>query len=131
EIPNFSVVYIFIINTVILFLFLLWDFFRGRNYRRELMKIERIDETDSLPSPVTPYQKSIDVKLSIMKKHHNDSLEKETKKTEENLDELTRWIHDMKMPMTTMKLMIDDMEKKDSLAMEGEWLRLDATLNEM
>ncbi|WP_245541943.1 sensor histidine kinase [Salinicoccus albus] len=95
------------------------------------MKIERIDEADSLPVPVTPYQKFIDVKLSTMKKYHNDSLEKETKKTEENLDELTRWIHDMKMPMTTMKLMIDDLDNKNRPAMEEEWLRLDATLNEM
>ncbi|UJL47166.1 sensor histidine kinase [Virgibacillus sp. NKC19-16] len=131
EIPILSVIYIFIINTVILSLFLMWDFFRGRNYRLELMNIERIDETDSLPAPATPYQKRLDAQLSVMKKFHNDMLESETKKTEENLDELTRWIHDMKMPMTTMKLKIDDLDEKERSGMEEEWLRLDAALNEM
>ncbi|WP_027963755.1 sensor histidine kinase [Halalkalibacillus halophilus] len=131
DIPNFSVIYIVIMNTVILSLFLLWDFSRGRNYWRELMKIEKIDETDSLPEPETPYQQRLNDQLSVMKRHHNQILESESKKTAENLDELTRWIHDMKMPMTTMKLLIDDLDRSKGARLEEEWLRLDATLNEM
>lgn len=131
DIPHLPVLYICIINTVMLSLFLIWDFFRGRNYRLEFMRIKRIEETDSLPAPVTPYQKKLNAHLSVMRKYHNTILESESKKTEENLDELTRWIHDMKMPMTTMKLMIDDLDKKERSGMEKEWLRLDAMLNEM
>lgn len=130
-IPYLPVLYIFIVNTVMLFFFLLWDFFRGRNYRLELMRMEKIEETDSLPAPETPYQKKLDRQLSVMRKSHHTLVESESKKTEENLDELTRWIHDMKMPMTTMKLMIDDLGEKEKSKIELEWIRMDAMLNDM
>lgn len=131
DIPYLSVLYIFIVNLVMLFLFLLWDFFRGRNYRIDLMSVEKIEETDSLPAPETPYQKKLDRQLSIMRKSHHTLVESESKKTEENLDELTRWIHDMKMPMTTTKLMIDDLGEEERSKIEVEWIRIDAMLNDM
>ncbi|SDC23626.1 two-component system, OmpR family, bacitracin resistance sensor histidine kinase BceS [Pelagirhabdus alkalitolerans] len=131
DIPNFSVIYIVIINTVILGVFILWDFSKGRSYWRELMKMEKIEEVDSLPVPETPYQKRINERLSVMKRTHNKMLENESKKTAENLDGLTRWIHDMKMPMTTMKLLIDDLDTSKKIRLEEEWVRLDTTLNEM
>lgn len=130
-VPNLSVIYICLINTVVLILFLVWDYFRGRDYRRELMAIDHIKDTDSLPKPVTPYQKKLDSQLKLMRNSHFAALDKESEKTEASLNELTRWIHDLKMPMTTMKLMIDDLNPKDSSGIEQEWLRLDATLNEM
>lgn len=130
-IPNLSVLYICIINTVVLSGFLIWDYFRGREYRRELMGIEHIDEIDSLPVPVTPYQKKLQAQLLEMRNSHYAALEKESQKTEASMNELTRWIHDLKMPMTTMKLMIDDLDESDSAGIEQEWLRLDAILNGM
>ncbi|SDN63872.1 sensor histidine kinase [Alkalicoccus daliensis] len=131
DIPLFPLLYIGMINAAMLSLFLIWDFFRGRNYRLEFMRTERIEETDTLPAPVTPCQKRLHAQLSVMRKYHNALLESESKKTEENLDELTRWIHDMKMPLTTMKLMIDDLDQPEKSRMEVEWLRLDAMLNDM
>lgn len=131
DIPNLPLLYICIVNTVTLSFFLVWDYFRGKNYREEFMRIEKIEEIDSLPVPVTPYQKRVDEQLSVMRNDHNAVLESESKKTEENLNELTKWIHDMKMPMTTMKLMIDDLDKKQSEMIEKEWIRLDSMLNAM
>ncbi len=45
--------------------------------------------------------------------------------------EATRWIHDMKMPMTTMHLLIDDLEGGEKTKLSNEWQRLDGMLNEM
>ncbi|WP_234960601.1 sensor histidine kinase [Salinicoccus halodurans] len=116
---------------VILIIFLIWDFFKGRQYRLEFMNLENIEEVDTLPLPETPYQKTLDAHLDMMHQAHNLQIEQESRKTRENLDEMTRWIHDMKMPMTTMKLMIDGLDGDQKLKIEEEWQRMDAMLNEM
>lgn len=131
EIPDLSVAYIVMINGVMLVLFIIWDFFKGRGYRHEFMNLEKIEEADTLPHPVGPSQKLIHSRLEIMHRNHNAQIETESRKTRENLDEMTRWIHDMKMPMTTMKLMIDDLEDEEKLRIQEEWQRMDAMLNEM
>lgn len=131
EIPNLAVIYIVVINLVFFIIFLTLDYYKGKKYRIEFMNMESVEDIDSLPAPVTPYQKTMDERLEKIERNYYEKLEKESKKTEENLDEMTRWIHDMKMPMTTMKLMIDDLKKPEGLRIEEEWLRLDAMLNEM
>lgn len=131
EIPGLSVLYIVIINGVILVFFIIWDFLNGRRYRKEFMKLENIEEVDILPYPAKPLQKVLHSHLEIMHRNHNAHVEAESRKTRENLDEMTRWIHDMKMPMTTMKLMIDDLDDGEKLKIQEEWQRMDSMLNEM
>ncbi len=93
--------------------------------------MENIEETDALPYPVRITQKCLHSRLEIMHRNHNLQIEKESRKTRESLDEMTRWVHDMKMPMTTMKLMIDDLKDDEQLKIQEEWQRMEAMLNEM
>ena len=131
EIPNISLLYISAVNLVIFLIFVAVDYYRGRKYRNEFRSLEIISDIDSLPAPETPYQKTVDDKMEKFLKNHNELLERESMKTRENLDEMTKWIHDMKMPMTTMKLMIGDLKDSKRQGLEEEWLRLDSMLNEM
>ena len=131
EIPNVSLIYIAVVNLVIFLMFLVIDYYRGRKYRQEFGSLERISDIDSLPVPETPYQKMVDDKMEKFLKNHNELLESESMKTRENLDEMTKWIHDMKMPMTTMKLIIGDLKDSKRQGLEEEWLRLDSMMNEM
>ncbi|WP_017549125.1 sensor histidine kinase [Salinicoccus carnicancri] len=131
EIPGISLIYIVVVNLVIFLIFLGVDYYKGRKYRKEFKSLERISDIDTLPPPETPYEKMVDGKMKKFLKNHNELLERESMKTSENLDEMTKWIHDMKMPMTTMKLMIGDLKDSKRQGLEEEWLRLDSMLNEM
>lgn len=131
DIPNISVNYIVVINTVGLIVFVIWLYLRDRNFWNEFITLEELGEIESLPIPESPVHKKIHDQLFVMKRHHDELLEKESSKTSENLDALTRWIHEMKMPLTTMKLLIDDLEPGYKARIEAEWVRLDRSLNDM
>ncbi|WP_342387809.1 sensor histidine kinase [Salinicoccus bachuensis] len=131
SIPDLSVVYIVIVNSVLLVIFAVWQYTRGRRYTREVLSMETVEDIDTLPQPVTADQQALHDRLVRVKHSHNQRLDAEAGKTKESLDELTRWIHDMKMPMTTMKLLIDDLEGQEKMKLANEWQRLDGMLNEM
>jgi OmpR family two-component system bacitracin resistance sensor histidine kinase BceS len=131
SIPDVSILYIVTINSVLLVIFAAWQYARGRQYKRELLSLEKVEDIDALPKPVTAEQQAIHERLIRVKRSHDQRLDAESGRTKESLDGLTRWIHDMKMPMTTMNLLIDDLEGREKAKLANEWQRLDGMLNEM
>ncbi|MFC3418956.1 sensor histidine kinase [Salinicoccus hispanicus] len=131
SVSDLSILYIALINTLIFILFAIWQYVRGRKYTKELMKMDDIDDIESLPLPTTQYQHALQKRLMQVRQSHNMRIDAESVKTEENMDEMTRWIHDMKMPMTMLKLLIDDVEGQKRMKLTNEWQRLEGMLNEM
>lgn len=130
SIPNIAVTYIFLFNLLIFVLYIAWDFIRRRPFNNEFQKLETLNDTVGMSDGNTPQQRLIYEKLSELRVVHQNELDRESLKTRENLDELTRFIHDMKMPVTTMKLMIDDLEGENRKKLSEEWTRLNSMLNE-
>ncbi|GAB3057371.1 sensor histidine kinase [Salinicoccus sesuvii] len=128
---NLSIVYIVIINTVIFLLFAIYHYFKDRNYVKELMKMEDVEDIEGLPVPRLVFNRALHERLMEVKKSHNTRMDAESVKTKENIDETTRWIHDMKMPMTMLKLLLDDTQGTERVKLLNEWQRLDGMLNEM
>ncbi|MCG1009784.1 sensor histidine kinase [Salinicoccus sp. ID82-1] len=131
SISNLSILYIVVINSIIMVLFAIWQYASGRHYEKELMKMNDIEDIESLPVPTTRYQRALQERLLRVRQSHNDRMDQESMKTKENMDEMTRWIHDMKMPMTTLKLLMDDVDGQRRVKLLNEWQRLEGMLNEM
>lgn len=129
--PNLSILYIVVINTVIFILFAIWQYFKDRNYTKELMKIDDIEDIEGLPVPHLSFNRALQERLMQVKQSHTNRMDAESVKTKENMDEMTRWIHDMKMPMTMLKLLLDDTKGEERVKLLNEWQRLDGMLNEM
>ena len=131
SIPNVAVTYIFLFNLLIFVVYMIWDYMRKRSFNNELLKLGSLNDIAVMSKGNTPAQRHIYVKLDELRVEHQHTVDKESRKTRENLDELTRFIHDMKMPVTTMKLMIDDLDGSDRQKLSGEWTRLNGMLNEI
>lgn len=130
-IPDISVVYIFSFNVLIFIVYLIWDYIRKKKFGEDFKNLESLDDVTVMTEGETPQQRMIYEKLDELRVVHQRMLEAESAKTRENLDELTRFIHDMKMPMTTMKLMLDDLSRTESGKLLNEWTRLNGMLNEV
>lgn len=130
SIPNVAVTYIFLFNLLIFLTYITWDYVRKRQFNNEFKNLESLDDTVGMTVGNTPQQRIIYEKLRDMRTIHQNELDKESLKTRENLNELTRFIHDMKMPVTTMKLMIDDLQGENRKKLSEEWTRLNSMLNE-
>lgn len=130
-IPNISVIYIFFFNFMIFIAYIVWDYVRKRNFYREFENLETLNDVVGMTKGNTPRQRDIYEKMDELRVVHQRELDEESLKTKENLDELTRFIHDMKMPMTTMKLMLDDLPETESNKLLSEWTRLNGMLNEV
>ena len=131
SIPNVAVIYIFLFNLLIFIIYIAWDFIRRKRFNNDFQNLETLDDVLGMAAGNTPVQREIYAKLDEMRLTHQHELDKESQKTRENLDELTRFIHDMKMPVTTMKLMIDDLDGAERNKISTEWTRLNSMLNEV
>lgn len=131
SIPNVAVIYIFFFNLLILLIYIAWDFIRRKQFSSDFQNLERLDDVVGMSEGNTPAQRVMYEKLDELRLTHQRELDKESQKTRENLDELTRFIHDMKMPVTTMKLMIDDLSGAEQHKLSTEWTRLNSMLNEV
>lgn len=131
SIPNVAVIYIFFFNLLILLVYIIWDYTRKKSFSSDFLNLETLDDAVVMSEGNTPMQRKVYQKLDELRLAHQRELDKESQKTRENLDELTRFIHDMKMPVTTMKLMIDDLNGTERHKLSTEWTRLNSTLNEV
>lgn len=131
SIPNISVIYISLFNLLIFVVYIIWDVIRKRKFNSSFQSLESLDDVVGMPAGETPNQRIIYEKLDELRVKHQEELDKESQRTRENLDELTRFIHDMKMPVTTMKLMIDDLHGEEGRKISVEWTRLNSMLNEV
>lgn len=131
SIPNVAVIYIFFFNLLIFIVYIMWDYTRKKSFSNDFQNLETLDDVVGMSEGNTPKQRVIHEKLDEMRLTHQRELDKESQKTRENLDELTRFIHDMKMPVTTMKLMIDDLDDAERHKLTTEWTRLNSMLNEV
>lgn len=129
-IPSIAVIYIVVINSVVLIIFCIWDYTRQRQFYKDIKTLNTHDDIDAFHAPKTPLQREGIRRLMDLQQNHQNMLDKESRKTRENLDELTRFIHDMKMPLTTMNLMIQDVKSDDKHKLSAEMNRLDGMLNE-
>lgn len=131
SIPDISVVYIVIVNTLMLLVFIIVDYMRKREFYRDIKSLTEPDDVDAFHSSKTPLQYEVNESLERLRRKHQEMLETETHKTRENLNELTRFVHDMKMPLTTMNLMVQDLEEDKKVKLSSEMIRLENMLNEI
>ncbi len=131
SIPMQSLIYIVLINVLIIGLGMYFDYRRKRQFYKDVRSISKHEDIEHLQRARTNFQDEYLQTLDRLKSQYYKEVEKESSRTKENLDEMTRFIHDLKMPLTTMQLMLNDLNQKDKEKLSIEWQRIDQKLNEI
>lgn len=130
-VPIHALIYIVIINIAVAGFGIGFDYRRKQKFYKDIRQLSKHEDIDHLNREKSEFQKDYIDMLARLKKEYYSVVEIESNRTKENLDEMTRFIHDLKMPLTTMQLMINDLEPKSREKILTEWQRLDQKLNEI
>lgn len=133
---NTSILYMNSISLLIFFFFFMWRFFQETKFIRSILKLREhdftLDElTEKLPDGQSIFDKIIMNELQeiilVGKQELNDT---KTIFLEEK-DQTLSWIHEMKTPLTSLKLIIDNVQDATlKRTLEVEWLRIHMLLDQ-
>ncbi|WP_099355342.1 sensor histidine kinase [Fredinandcohnia onubensis] len=125
-----SILYIVFVFVVIFILFLVIRHNREASFYKNIEEWDPGVGIESLQESNTPFEKMVE---SALKQHHHyykSEISRYATSVEQEKDELLSWIHEVKTPLTTMRLMIERVEDhtlKEQLM--SEWLRVHLLLD--
>ena len=131
-----SLLYINFINTTAFILFFLWRYFQETKYFKALIKSSDNEKSldfllESLPDGHSSFERTLSTTIDdlvLVAKEELNGLKIDH--LEEN-DLKLAWIHEVKTPLTSMKLMIDSLDDRNAQKkLEIEWLRIHLLLDQ-
>ncbi|MFJ7828014.1 sensor histidine kinase [Psychrobacillus sp. NPDC096623] len=131
-----SLQYINFINMTAFILFFIWRYFQETKYIKALVSsLDNEKDLDfileSFPDGYSSFEKTLSntvAELVLVAKEELNELKVEH--LEEN-DHTLAWIHEVKTPLTSMKLMIDSLDDRGAQKkLEVEWLRIHLLLDQ-
>jgi signal transduction histidine kinase len=117
RLQNSNLLYIIIVSIILFIIFILVDFFIQARYYRNLKKVFLQNDKNwviNLPEPRNALEK---INQDLIMKLFNEKtieLEEYKLKTMENIDFLTAWVHQIKNPIATIKLIIENDAQKNN-----------------
>lgn len=106
-----NVLYIIIVSMILFALYLFADFIKIRDYSRQLKRLETLKDSDAisiLPKAVTNEQKIYNEFLENLYLQHSEEILQIRNEFLQNTDFLTSWVHEIKTPITAIKLASDN-----------------------
>jgi two-component system sensor histidine kinase GraS len=125
-----SVVYIVILNIGLTLVYLIFSFIKETQFIRHIINNEEIEEIKHKNLADTPFQREVVTFLYNNIANQKAILNQQRQQIKTYEQSLTSFVHDIKTPVTSMKLLIDkeqDSERKKSLMYE--WSRINAMLD--
>ncbi|WP_010676817.1 sensor histidine kinase [Bacillus timonensis] len=126
-----SMLYIVFVFFIIFVLFLIVRYNREVSFYNHIMEWDPNVGVDSLKEGKSPFEKMVESTISGQHRFYKKEISRHVTSVEQEKDELLSWIHEVKTPLTTMKLMIDRVEDhtlKEQLM--SEWLRVHLLLDQ-
>ena len=122
-----SITYVNIVLCVSFTVFLLWRYIvevlQVKNFLGNLDA--QLDEPHSISLVLSPFQRAYLAKIEDVFREKDASLNDMKVQLQEDTDDLLAWVHEVKAPLTSMNLMITQVEDATiRRKLEYEWLRL-------
>lgn len=118
-ISNISIIYVNIMNLLFFLLFLIW------RYGRETKQLKAIYEQPINKELLSPFQRKYMEHLQQQYEEIDYRLHHIKMEMLEQQDQMLAWVHEMKSPMTAMKLIVEQVEPyalREKI--EKEWVRI-------
>lgn len=123
-----SVVYFNVLLVALFALFLIWRFLRETRMLREVRRLSGEplgDWEDLLPSRAPGLDGLLTDQLVEISRAHRRELAAMKEAQMLEADYTASWVHEVKTPLTAMKLILDEHRKEPAMrALSAEWLRL-------
>ncbi|RXZ01424.1 sensor histidine kinase [Fictibacillus sp. S7] len=131
SIPAGSMLYVIFLSLILFALFLVFRYHKETKFYQLLEERENDFDLTSLPEAETPFEKIIENSLVSQSTYLKEKAAFYQEETEEAKDELLGWIHEVKTPLTALRLMIDRLEdEKLKNPFLYEWLRIHYLLDQ-
>ncbi len=133
---DISLAYMNAVNFGLFLAFLLWRYFKETKFLRELLEMYDHQLTfdqviAKLPKGQSVFEKIMMKELQSFVLLGKQELNDFNIKILEEKDQTLSWIHEMKTPLTSMKLMLDNVEDLEQRKrLEVEWLRMHMLLDQ-
>ena len=123
-------------NLIIIFMFLvflIWRYFKEtsqfKNFLGNIYENNNIAEINS--ELLSPYQRKYLEQILLILQSSDSRLNSIKVRTQEDTEDVLAWIHEMKTPLTAMKLMIEQIEDyRIQQKVEKEWVRINYLLDQ-
>ena len=119
---NVSVLYFNLVYSILFIVFLCWRYLK---YNKQALVLQKYDIKQSEQLPLTPLQQIVFTRFTEQFQQQEVLVNDLNVQLQEQSDDLLAWVHEVKSPLTSLKLLIeqtDDIKLKTRL--EQEWLRL-------
>ncbi|MEH7504429.1 sensor histidine kinase [Neobacillus drentensis] len=130
-IPLMSIVYIVFISMIIFIIFLIIRYNKETKFYKRIETWENNLDLTSISNAESPFEKIIENSVTNQTEWLKQIASHNLMSLEQEKDELLSWIHEVKTPLTAMRLMIDRLDNgtmKSNLIYE--WLRIHLLLDQ-
>ncbi|UOQ92628.1 sensor histidine kinase [Halobacillus shinanisalinarum] len=115
--PNENIFYLFILATLGLAAFLGWQYRRQRQfYKLDSSKDDSLEDLSWLPEPCDHRSTLLITRYYTQHHSYQNRLEREDKKRQQHIDFVQQWVHQMKTPLSVIKLALN--QEKDAVSTE-------------
>ena len=130
-IPLIPIVYIVFLSTIIFVIFLIIRYNKETKFYKSIEAWENNLDLTSISSPESPFEKIIENSVTNQTELLKQIASQNLMSLEQEKDELLSWIHEVKTPLTAIRLMIDRIENETIKSqLIYEWLRIHLLLDQ-
>lgn len=116
---NISILYLNIMNILFFVVFFIW------RYVKETKQLKAIFEQPMNEELLSPFQRKYIAQFNILYDEKDEKLQQMKIEVLEQQDGMLAWVHEMKSPMTAMKLLVEQVEPYSLREkIEKEWIRM-------
>lgn len=126
-----AILYYNFLSTILLIVFLLFNYQKESAFFKELKELDPTMDLSEMTEAKSPFEEIVQKSLTDFTFHQKQQLSRHTIELDQEKEDLLAWIHEVKTPLTAMKLMIDRLEDpKLKKQITFEWLRIHLLLDQ-
>lgn len=130
-IPLSPILYMVFLSFIMFIIFLVVRYHKETKFYRSLVEREDNLDVSQLAEPGSPFEEIIERSISNQIEYLKRTASYGQMTLEQEKDELLSWIHEVKTPLTALRLMIDRIQDEELKShMTYEWLRIHLLLDQ-
>ncbi|MCR4670778.1 MAG: sensor histidine kinase [Saccharofermentans sp.] len=119
------VIYPAAVSTVILLIFLSLDFLRNRHKANVLSRVKDFVQAQAIPSSEEITEECYQEIISSLSSQYKKDLEEYKSRSSDYSDYINMWVHQIKNPIASMRLELNDIDSEESRRLKGELNRIE------
>ncbi|MGE8078854.1 sensor histidine kinase [Peribacillus loiseleuriae] len=130
-IPLMPILYLVFLSIIFFTIFLIFRYHKETKFYKSLVERENNLDLTSIAYPESPFEKLIAESMTTQAELLKQVASQNLLTLEQEKDELLAWIHEVKTPLTAMRLMIDRLDDEIlKTQLTYEWLRIHLLLDQ-